>query len=117
MDWLDNRRRKSELECQRATEREVEAWDMWCRITFLLEIMRVDDGLSNCRSLANRRPIVSLAPVHLCELVHRLSLSGYGTSCPMVPGDFPPPHDGPTITAPSSQPGGAVSSGESTDQL
>jgi hypothetical protein len=45
MDWLDNRRRKSELECQRATEREVEAWDMWCRITFLLEIMRVDDGL------------------------------------------------------------------------
>ena len=30
----------------------------------------------------------------------------------MVPGEFPLPHNGLTITAPSSQPGGAVSFGE-----
>jgi hypothetical protein len=33
-----------ELECQHATEREVEAWDMSCRIRFLLEIVPRRDG-------------------------------------------------------------------------
>jgi hypothetical protein len=40
MDWLDSTidEGRVEPECQRATEREVEAWDMSCRIAFLVEI-------------------------------------------------------------------------------
>src|ERR1700733_14062540 len=40
MDWLDSTidEGRVDLECQHATEREVEAWDMSCRIAFLVEI-------------------------------------------------------------------------------
>jgi hypothetical protein len=40
MDWFDSTidEGRVEPECQRATEREVEAWDMSCRIAFLVEI-------------------------------------------------------------------------------
>jgi hypothetical protein len=40
MDWLDSTidEGRVDLECQHATEHEVEAWDMSCRIAFLVEI-------------------------------------------------------------------------------
>jgi len=41
MDWLDSTidEGRVDLECQHATEREVEAWNMSCRIAFLVEIV------------------------------------------------------------------------------
>jgi hypothetical protein len=40
LDWLDNsiEEGREELSLQRASEREVEPWDMSCRIAFLVEI-------------------------------------------------------------------------------
>lgn len=40
LDWLDNiiEEGRAELNLQRASEREVEAWDMSCRIAFFVEI-------------------------------------------------------------------------------
>ena len=40
MDWLQTivDEGRSELEAQQALEREVEAWDLSCRIAFLVEI-------------------------------------------------------------------------------
>jgi hypothetical protein len=41
IDWLDSTidEGRVDLECQHATEREVEAWDMSSRIAFLVEIV------------------------------------------------------------------------------
>jgi hypothetical protein len=40
LDWLDTviDEGRDDLEAQHAAEREVEAWDMSCRISFLVEI-------------------------------------------------------------------------------
>ena len=41
IDWLNTAvsEGRAELEAQRALEREVEAWDMACRVAFMIEIV------------------------------------------------------------------------------